>query len=319
MNQSNYKIEIINDFTVECLGEVDDYVYDIEVAETHNFFANNILVHNSNYLDVTDLVYHPKLKWNELDDQKIVDKIDQFCTKKIDVVLEKAFDKLAGELNSYKQTISMKREAIGKGVFVAPKNYTLLVYDNEGQRYLEPELKVTGLEAVRSDTPKIFREQLKKMYKMMYYNSNADIQAMIKEFHDSYIKMPLIDIGEPSGVNLEKYSNTNQLGVFESGCPYHVKAAFTYNTLIKNMGLESKYPLVRQGDKIKLYRLKKENPFKNDRIAIVDKVPVELELELYVDREEMFETTFIKACDRVLKVRGWSAHKKIDLSAIFDW
>lgn len=319
MNQSKYKVEITNNFTIECLGEFDEYVYDIEVENTHNFFGNNILVHNSNYLDVTDIVYHPKLNWNKLPDQKIVDNIDKFCSEKLDKVLEKAFDKLAVEMNSYKQTISMKREAIGKGVFVAPKNYTMLVYDNEGQRYLEPKMKVTGLEAIRSDTPKVFREVLKKIYKMMYYETNLDVQKVVKEFHDEYMQLKLIDIGEPTGVSINEYTNSNQLGVFSSGMPYHVKAAFTYNTVIKNMNLMSDNQLIREGDKIKLYRLKKENPYKNNRIAIVDSIPPELELEKYVDREAMFEQFFIKACNRVLTVKGWSAYKKVDLSSVFDW
>ena len=47
MNQSKYKVEITNNFTIECLGEFDEYVYDIEVEDNHNYFANNVLVSNS--------------------------------------------------------------------------------------------------------------------------------------------------------------------------------------------------------------------------------------------------------------------------------
>ena len=34
--------------TVECLGEIDDYVYDLSIADQDPFFfANDILVHNT--------------------------------------------------------------------------------------------------------------------------------------------------------------------------------------------------------------------------------------------------------------------------------
>lgn len=36
-----------NDYEIIPLGKLELDVYDIEVEDTHNFFANNILVHNS--------------------------------------------------------------------------------------------------------------------------------------------------------------------------------------------------------------------------------------------------------------------------------
>ena len=48
--ESNYKVE--NIASIEKLEDFDDeYVYDMEVDDTHMFFANDVLVHNSVYAE----------------------------------------------------------------------------------------------------------------------------------------------------------------------------------------------------------------------------------------------------------------------------
>ena len=52
----NLKYEFEDIESVEQLEDFDDeYVYDIE-TDNHMFFANDILVHNSNYMDLTDIL-----------------------------------------------------------------------------------------------------------------------------------------------------------------------------------------------------------------------------------------------------------------------
>jgi DNA polymerase elongation subunit (family B) len=85
----------------------------------------------------------------------------------------------------------MKREAIGAGTFCGKKRYTMYVFDNENKRYDEPELKIIGLEAVRSTTPKYFRDMMKVVYKMMYTHDEADVHQKVKEVYEEYMKLPL--------------------------------------------------------------------------------------------------------------------------------
>ena len=66
------------DFEIEDLGITDEFVYDIEVEDNHNFFANDILVHNSLYLCVEPFV---ELKCKDLDFSEKIEKIDQFLKK----------------------------------------------------------------------------------------------------------------------------------------------------------------------------------------------------------------------------------------------
>lgn len=311
--------ELTNDFTVECLGEVDDYVYDIEVEDNHNFFANNILVHNSNYFDLTDIVNLPKSGWANKPTNEIVDLLDKFCNVRIDKVLDETFKNLLSNLNSFDNCISMKREAIGSGVFVQKKRYTMLVYDNEGVRYTKPKLKITGLEAVRSSTPKYFRDKLKVIYEMMYYNKQDEIQEEIKNIKQEFFNLPLISIAKPAGVNgLSDYdNNSKELGFFAKGTPSGVKASLTYNRAIEQYGLKDKFHTINSGDKVKIFNLKMPNPFKNDKIAVIDKIPVEFNLDKYVDKEGLFNDSFISPLENILKVVSWSPLKMINLDDFF--
>lgn len=316
-NEINF--EITNNFHVECLGEIDDYVYDIEVEDNHNFFANNILVHNSNYVDLTDIVNMPKSGWANKEKNEIVDLLDKFCEVRIDKILSKAFVNLLDDLNSFDNCISMKREAIGSGVFVQKKRYTMLVYDNEGVRYTKPKLKITGLEAVRASTPKFFREKLKVIYEMMYYNTQSEIQDKIKEIKTEFFNLPLLQIAKPGGVNglFDYDNNSKELGDFKKGTPAGVKAALTYNRSLALFNITDKYHAINSGDKVKLFNLITPNPFKNDKISIVDKIPEEFELEKYIDKEGLFNDVFISPLETILKVMSWTPNKTINLDDFF--
>lgn len=313
------KPNITNNFTVECLGEIDDYVYDIEVEDNHNFFANNILVHNSNYIDLTDIVNSEKTGWYKKTDDEIVTLLDKFCNTRLDKVITDGFDELFNKLNAFDPCIYMKREAIGSGVFVQKKRYTMYVYDNEGVRYPKPKLKIIGLEAVRSSTPKYFREKLKTVYELMYTADQPTIHKAVENIRKEFLQLPIMEIGKPSGVNgLGEYDNhSKELGNFAKGTPAGPKAAFTYNRLIEQYGLTDKHHLINSGDKIKTFNVKLPNPYKNDKVAILDKVPEEFDLEKYVDREGMFEDSFLSPITAVLNARNWHASKQVNLDDIF--
>lgn len=274
---------------------------------------------DSNYFDLTDIVNLPKSGWANKPTNEIVDLLDKFCNVRIDKVLDETFKNLLSNLNSFDNCISMKREAIGSGVFVQKKRYTMLVYDNEGVRYTKPKLKITGLEAVRSSTPKYFRDKLKVIYEMMYYNKQDEIQEEIKNIKQEFFNLPLISIAKPAGVNgLSDYdNNSKELGFFAKGTPSGVKASLTYNRAIEQYGLKDKFHTINSGDKVKIFNLKMPNPFKNDKIAVIDKIPAEFNLDKYVDKEGLFNDSFISPLENILKVVSWSPLKMINLDDFF--
>ena len=61
----------------------------------------------------------------------------------------------------------------------------------------------------------------------------------------------------------------------------------------------------------------KQALFKNDKISIVDKIPPEFELEKYIDKEGLFNDSFISPLENILKVLKWTPHKQINIDDFF--
>ena len=65
--------------------------------------------------------------------------------------------------------------------------------------------------------------------------------------------------------NLKKYRDS--ANIFIKGTPIHVKGALIYNYKIHRLGLQQKYPLIQEGDKIKFLYLRQPNSIHENVIA----------------------------------------------------
>ena len=93
---------------------------------------------------------------------KIVNFLDTIATEKIEPYIDKSYQTLADMMSAYDQKMFMKREVIAdKGIWTAKKRYILNAWDIEGVRFKEPQLKVMGIEAVKSSTPAPCRAKIK--------------------------------------------------------------------------------------------------------------------------------------------------------------
>jgi DNA polymerase elongation subunit (family B) len=262
---------------------------------------------DSGYFDITNLIK----KLGATDKAKIVDVIDKFAGTKIQGVISDGVKKLTDKTNAYDPKLYMKRESISNAVLVAKKRFIFKVYDNEGVRYSEPELKVTGLGSQSSSTPKWIREKLKDAYWIFFEGSEKDLQKFVKETQAEFLQVDIVDVTAATTAN-----NMHQYivkGEPIKGTPFHLKAANVYNKMIVTKGLESKYPLIKSGDKIRLIPLVTPNPTKNQLIAVSDKIPPEFGLEQYVDRDAVLEKFFIGPLQKIADVVNWNCIKKYRL------
>ena len=86
-----------------------------------------------------------------------------FAKDKIEPFIDKSYSELASYLNCHSQRMNMKREVIAdKAIWTAKKRYILNAWDIEGVRYKEPNLKMMGIEAVKSSTPPFVDKRLRK-------------------------------------------------------------------------------------------------------------------------------------------------------------
>lgn len=296
------------------------------VARDLNEYLNKVLKTDKDYVIAIDtdscyLNLGPLMKasgFSDVETSKGVDIIDQICEGKIQSIIDKSFSNFAAQMNVHTPYLKMKREAIAnKGIWTAKKRYILNVWDNEGIRYREPKLKMMGIEAVKSSTPSSCRESIKEALKLVMNATESHVHEFVKTFREKFNSLEFEDIAFPRGCNgVSEYSD--RANVYRSGTPQHVKAALVYNKMVKEAGLEKRYDLVKDGDKIKYCYLKLPNPARDNVIGSSGVLPRELGLEKYIDYNLQFEKAFLDPVSDILKVIGWSHEKKNTLEAFFS-
>ena len=298
----------------------------IRFVENHmNKYLNNILkTDNEDYVVAsdTDSIYVRLDKLVEATcqgktDDQIVDFLNKVCEQKFEPEIEKWFTELADYSNAFKNAMVMKREVIAnKGIWIAKKRYMLNVLDEEGVRLANPKLKLMGIEAVKSSTPQVCRGKIKEAITVIMGKEEHDLHKHISDFRKEFMKLPAEAVSFPRSCNnLRKYRDASN--IFVKGTPIHVKGALIYNHKIEELGLQNKYPLVQEGDKIKFIKLIPANPFKFDVISYVTTLPEEFKLQEYVDYNMMFDKTFLDPMRFILDAINWKAEPTANLEAFF--
>ncbi len=241
--------------------------------------------------------------------KKIVKFLDDIARQKIEPFIEKSYQSLHEYVNSYEQKMEMSREVIAdKGIWTAKKRYILNVWDNEGVQYKEAQLKIMGIEAVKSSTPAPCREKIKQGLKIIMNGTEKEINTFIQDFRKEFLNLPPEEIAYPRSVNgLSKFSDTSQL--FAKGAPIHCKGAILYNHLVKKNKLSNKYPYIQEGDKIKFINLKQPNIYQCSSISFMTKLPKELDLHKSVDYDVQFEKSFVEPLNFILQKINWLVDK----------
>ena len=199
--------------------------------------------------------------------------------------------------------------------------------DNEGVRFKVPKIKTIGVEANKSSTPEACREALIEIFKVIISQEEKDVQEAIKQFKSHFFTLPPHEIAFPRGVNnitgfIESYTYNTQGGEtktvqsYKKGTPIHVRGSLVYNWQREKLNL-TKYPNLRNGDKIKFTYLTMPNPVKENVIAFPDYLPEEFGLHDYVDYELQFQKTFIDAIQPILDAVGWNAQQVSTLEDFF--
>lgn len=249
---------------------------------------------------------------------KIVNFLDTISDDRIAKIIDIAFKELSTYTNTEKQFIQMHREKIIlSGIWKAKKRYILNVIDNEGVRYSEPKLSITGMEMVVSTTPKIVRNKMKELLHIVFNNTEKDVQDFILNFSSDFKKLLPEDIAFNSGVNgIKKYQD--DITIYKSKTPIHTRGSINYNNYLNKLKLDKRYEKIRDGDKIKYIYLQQPNPLKSNVIAFSNKLPEEFNLHKYIDYNKMWDKVFIEPISSLLECIGYDYKQRNTLDNFFD-
>lgn len=290
----------INEYMSKIVGKEDDYVI---AADTDSIYVN--------FDPLVQQVCQNKTN------EEIVEFLDVACKEKIKQFLDQSYEQLAKDVNAYEQMMHMKRECIAnRGIWTAKKKYVLNVYDEEGVRFNEPQLKIKGIESVRSSTPMKCRDKIKDAIKIIMEDDQHKLWNFVSSFRNEFENMPFEDIATPSSVkNIKEYYDSKTL--YRQATPMHVRASILYNMLVDKHNLQNKIEKIKDGDKIKFSYLRVPNPIKENVIGSLGELPSEFDLNKYIDYEKQFEKSFAKPLTTITNSIGWTLEKTATLENFF--
>jgi DNA polymerase elongation subunit (family B) len=233
--------------------------------------------------------------------------------REMEAGVNKFYDTMAKLLfNCDKHRFYIKGESVmDTGFWVTKKRYAMKkVYDLETDKDVD-KLAVKGLDVVRSSFPPAFAEFMSDvLMAILTKKPKEHLDKMVLEFKENIKQMSYLKVARNTSVKkVVEFDDPNEKSLtrFKSGAPAHSKAAVSYNRLIRKLGLENKYPLITDGDKIKWVYLKK-NPYNLETMAIktYDDPPQILELvEKYIDYDKLFEKELVNKLEDFYDAMTW--------------
>ena len=103
----------------------------------------------------------------------------KFGEKIMDPYIDHCYQEFADYINAFQQKMHMKREnVISRMISVAKKMYAMEVYNSEGKQFSveDPYMKIMGLKLVKSDTPAVMRQALRKALPILLRENESAVQ-----------------------------------------------------------------------------------------------------------------------------------------------
>lgn len=317
-----YKVNVINSL-YGIIDEEHSPIHNPDIAESVTGSGQLCIGGVSNYLDKklkpegtqifyndTDSVFIKCGNIPKIDDSKeLVEAIRGYANKSIVPGITEFFNDLGKKFN-VKNRIKMDVESFcDQLIMQTPKKYIGRLILNKGMFHDKSEFKfkTKGVSSVRRDTPMWVREKIKKCFPILFDQDNEAMIDYIESCKEEFMKLPVEKIGKPTSVqDVDKYAT------LPKGTPRPVKSAIAYNKFLDDYNLTSTNRKIYNGTKILFWYLNKDAALKIGLNSIAwnrnDKMPAELRelLETGIDREVMWEKTFVAPVRDIIGVADWS-------------
>lgn len=304
---------------IEDFGQTDDYVYDCEVDDSmHAFYANDVLIHNSQFIDlqcVTDTVkskYGLKGyfgQWPKKYIREVWNIVSKFVNEEVNTYVRNLVHDYCHTDEQNVLTYELEYMA-SQGVYESKKHYFTHKVIEEGDDVCKD--KVVGIELKKNVLSKEMKKYLTEIYDGVInkYWTEKQFDDYITDLYDRFTKFSINDIAFWKGYSTEREADgflSMQLGStgIATSCVF-------YNQIIEKMGLGKKYDQIRVGNKVRHLYVDPSNKYGIDQIAYLpDQWPKEFNDIFKPDYHTMFNKIIL---DPLKKFRIAAKFEDIDPS-----
>jgi hypothetical protein len=275
------------------------------------------------YMD-TDSVYihaEPILKnlypnFEQMTSEEKDSALEKLALEYQDIITD-SYDTLASEcFNVNNHRLEMKTECVIRSAyFRATRRYAQWITKQEG--IAKESLDVKGLEFKKANFPPILGKFFKNiLVDVLKGTEQEEIITRVKEFKSQILDgtIPLTELGNPQSVKkLNKYVSRKprageMFSTLEKGATAAIKATVAYNDLLRFWKLNTQYPYITQGSKIKWIYLK-PNPYQIESLAFMPgaDIPPKINefIEKYADRKKIFDSILLNKLEGFFDDLGW--------------
>jgi len=303
-------IERLTDFN-------DEFVYDVEVdEESHSFIANDILVHNSIYVQfdsAIDSIIGAEFTKDEA--LNVCINIDRY---RLSSYFDACFEKY-GKVFNTKNRLKFKLENLSEtGIWLKKKNYAIRVaYEPNPNYELEPQEKryliIKGLEPVKGSYPIWARDRLTDLTSFIMdrgkrLDIERDIIPRLVTLKNEAISMHPDELAFNFNIRIyNKYVASEERLELKKGISIFPRAAAIYNHILIKTGLTEKYPKIREKDKIKFYYCNPEHNDGGHDVFAYSPGTYPDEIALKMDIDAQFFSLIVEPVNRLLTAMKMSS------------
>ena len=214
------------------IGKTSEYVYDLEVDNEggHCFYANDILVHNSQFINLAcicdwfiDNYKLPKriCDWPKEWQKKFWDEVNDFVDKDLNPFVQDLIKKECSSDDSSCLRYGLEYLA-DSGIYESKKHYAVHKIFDDGD--FVDKFKYTGIEVKKAIVPVEIKDVLKNIYDSTLVKDwkEDDYKKYVSEIYEKFKTLPVETIALWKGYNTPK--DVTGFLQLQKGAGIHVKA-----------------------------------------------------------------------------------------------
>jgi len=291
------------------------YNQELDTNKDYNIYIDT----DSCFFSAVPIMEHRYPNWRSMSDPEIIKIVDgiagesqSFVNSFYDYLSVNAFN-VPATMHHFK----IKKEFVAKsGFWVTKKRYAQWIVAENGNP--RDELAVKGLDVVRSSFPKEFVRLMRSvLMAILQGKTRKDVTNIVSDIRDSLQDVDAIMISKNTAVkDIAKYYNTNDpvITSFKTKTPAHVKAAITYNRLLKLFDCSTIYTPIVNGEKIKWVYLT-NNPYTISELGFkgYQDPPEILDIiTTYTDYRKMFDSELEVKLNAFFEAMQWGEYSRAD-------